>query len=53
MPIFEQFVGRGFTVLDMVRKVLVFNREVVGSFPRSVRPRWRGQVVAGRVVGDE
>jgi len=33
MPIFEQFVGRGFMVLDMVRKVLVFNREVVGKFP--------------------
>jgi hypothetical protein len=33
MLIFEQFVGRGFTVLDPVRKVLVFNREVVGKFP--------------------
>jgi len=26
-------VGRGFTVLDPVRKALVFNREVVGKFP--------------------
>jgi hypothetical protein len=33
MLIFEQFVGRGFMVLDPVRKVLVFNREVVGKFP--------------------
>jgi hypothetical protein len=27
-------VGRGFMVLDPVRKVLVFHREVVGKFPR-------------------
>ena len=33
MQIFEQLVGRGFMVLDPVRKVLVFNREVVGKFP--------------------
>jgi hypothetical protein len=33
MLIFEQFVGRGFMVLDPVCKVLVFNREVVGKFP--------------------
>ena len=33
MLIFEQLVGRGFMVLDPVRKVLVFNREVVGKFP--------------------
>ena len=33
MLIFEQLVGRGFMVLDPVRKVLVFHREVVGKFP--------------------
>ena len=33
MLIFEPLVGRGFMVLDPVRKVLVFNREVVGKFP--------------------
>ena len=32
MLIFEQLVGHGFMVLDPVRKVLVFNREVVGRF---------------------
>jgi hypothetical protein len=33
MQIFEQLVGHGFMVLDPVRKVLVFNREVVAKFP--------------------
>ena len=33
MQIFEQLVGRGFMVLDPGRKVLIFNREVVGKFP--------------------
>ena len=33
MLIFEQLVGRGFMVLDPGRKVLIFNREVVGKFP--------------------
>ena len=33
MLIFEQLVGRGFMVFDPGRKVLVFNREVVGKFP--------------------
>ena len=34
MQIFEQLVGHGFMVLDPVRKVLVFNREVVGEVYR-------------------
>ena len=42
MPIFEQFVGRGFMVLDMVRKVLVFNREVVGKFPAIRKAKMEG-----------
>jgi hypothetical protein len=33
MLIFEQLVSRGFMVLDADRKVLTFNREVVGEFP--------------------
>ena len=33
MLIFEQLVGRGFMVLDPVRKVLVFHREGVGKSP--------------------
>src|SRR5260370_20727708 len=33
MQMFEQLVDHGFMVLDPVRKVLVFNREVVGMFP--------------------
>ena len=33
MLIFEQLVSRGFMVLDPQRKVLTFNREVVGKFP--------------------
>ena len=33
MLIFEQLVRRGFMVLDPERKVLTFNREVVGKFP--------------------
>lgn len=31
--IFEQLVGRGVMVFDPERKVLTFNREVVGTFP--------------------
>ena len=33
MLIFEQLVSRGFMALDADRKVLTFNREVVGEFP--------------------
>jgi hypothetical protein len=40
MLIFEQLVGRGFMVLDPVRKVLVFNREVV--FPAIRKAKLEG-----------
>jgi hypothetical protein len=49
MLIFEQFVGRGFMALDPVRKVLVFNRDVVGKFP-AIRKAKMDEF--GRLVGE-